>query len=331
MAFSAPDALTLVKNGSYWGTPGRLETIRFTSATDPNTRLASLLSGGADVDIYVTPDQVNRLRSNRNYTLLTAPSARMYMVTLPMQMPEMQDIRVRQALNYAVDRNQLIKTVFGGLAKADDSSIPLGIGYQPIGVLPYDPQKAAALLREAGWTKGPNGVLQRNGQPFPAIHFEASNGHYPNDTALAPAVAGYLTAAGVPVKLYLDPFSTFFPTSAKVAAKEHWFVQMGWAAPGYDDAAFLYVIYGSQDIGGGNNWAGYSNPAIDALNVQIEKTVNPASRNALIARTARVVYRDLPAIYLMSAEWLVGAHQGLSGALVSPSEFHSFIHADWTK
>jgi glutathione transport system substrate-binding protein len=325
-ALSLPDSLTIVKNDSYWGTPGKLKTINFQAVSDANARMASLLSGGADIDFYATSDQITELRSNARVSLSNAASNRMFMVVLPMQMPELQDLRVRQALNMAFDRKQIVQTVYGGAATEAESSVGPGSGYKALGKLTYDPQKAASLLQEAGWTKGTDGVLQKNGKPFPTVRFEASNGRYAKDAALAQALAGYFKNVGIPVTLTVEPFETFFPSSGAKAAVENWFVQMAWAAPGNDSAAFLAVIYGKD---GGQNWGKYLNPQVDANLAQIGAEFDTVKRDALILKGAEMVYKDLPAIYLVIPDHLVGVSKGLSGVLIDPAEGHLLTQASW--
>lgn len=159
-SFDLPDRLVLRRNPNYWGTKAKMEAVDIRFINDDQTRLAAILSGEADVDFYVDPQDVQRFEGDSDFSVISAPSIRAYIIHLPMNLPEMKDRRVREASNLAIDRKTIIDQVFAGQAEPLDSAIgPHEVGYKPVAEIPYDPKKAGSLLAEAGWSKNARAKL----------------------------------------------------------------------------------------------------------------------------------------------------------------------------
>lgn len=325
--FNLPDEVDFERNDNYWGEAAKLQRIEARSRSDDQTRLAAFLSGEADLDLYLTPESRARAEGDPNIEITTLPSIRLFILHLPMGLPEMEDQRVRRALNLAIDRNQIIETLYQGTARPADNAMGPGVfGYEALEPYGYDPAGASALLAEAGWEKNEAGVLMRDGKPFPTIPLLASRGRQPGDARLAQIIAGYLQEIGVPTSLQIDEFATFFAAAqaeSKVGGK---FVQMAWGFPQMDGAALLCSVYLP---GNAYNFGNYQNAAVTDACATLNEAFDPEERARLIADTVKMVYEDAPAVFLVSPSYLVGQRKGLAGLALSSGEGHIFSGAYW--
>lgn len=326
-AFRLPDSVTLQRNDAYWGEKPKLERITLMPRSDGQTRLASLLSGEADLNFYVAPESRGRVEADSNFKVEQINGRRMYVIHLPLGREEFQDRNVRLALNYAVDREQIVTTLFQGVATPADAAIgPNIFGYKSNFVYPYDPDKAVQLLKEAGWAKDGSGVLVKDGKPFPTVTLRASRGRYPKDDQLAQVIAGYLGEIGVPIALQIEEFGVFFPGAQAMSKTGTDMVQMGWESAQNDGMTVLCSIYlhgNSYDFGA------YENPLVGKACDAVNAAFDPAERAKLIEDATAAVYEDVPMIYLVTPAYLVGQKQGLQGVTLDPGENHKFANASW--
>ncbi len=145
--------VTLRRNGSYWaGTPA-LETVVFRMMPEPSTRVAALLSGEVQIIQAVPPDLVDRIANVPGVAVHTAPGTRAYAIELNNASPPFDDVRVRQALNYAIDWDSILTNIYQGYAeRLATAFLPSGFGFDAdLEPYPFDPDRARELLREAGY------------------------------------------------------------------------------------------------------------------------------------------------------------------------------------
>ncbi len=145
--------VTLQRNGSYWAGAPQLQTVVFRMMPEPSTRVAALLSGEVHIIQAVPPDLVDRIANVPNVAVHTAPGTRAYAIELNNASPPFDDVRVRQALNYAIDWDSILTNIYQGYAdRLATAFLPSGFGYNPdLAPYPYDPDRARELLREAGY------------------------------------------------------------------------------------------------------------------------------------------------------------------------------------
>ncbi|HEY7035238.1 MAG TPA: ABC transporter substrate-binding protein [Thermomicrobiales bacterium] len=165
--WSADDTITLEKNPDHtWATtfytvqqPPQIDRVSFVVIPEDATRLAALESGEVDVVAgtdAVPIDKIKSLQDTEGVTVYTRPAVGVYWAYLNQQIKPLDDLRVRQAINHAVDRDKLVQLVLDGQGKPATSALASAFGdYAPdITQYPYDPDKAAALMKEAGAEAG---------------------------------------------------------------------------------------------------------------------------------------------------------------------------------
>ncbi len=145
--------VVLEANGGYWKGAPRLQTLVFRMMPEASTRIAALLSGEVHIIQAVPPDLVDRLSGVPGVQVYTAPGTRSYQIELNNAKAPFDDVRVRQAVNYAIDWDSILTNIYRGYAdRLATGFLPSGFGYDAsLAPYPYDPEKAKELLREAGY------------------------------------------------------------------------------------------------------------------------------------------------------------------------------------
>ena len=145
--------IVLERYDGYWAGPAKLRQVIFRMMPEPSTRIAALLSGEVQVIQEVPPDLVERLKGSPNVQVKTADGTRSYEIEMNTKAEPFTDPRVRQALNYAINWDPILRDIYRGYAKRLPTAfLPTGFGYDPsLQAYPYDPTKAAELLKQAGY------------------------------------------------------------------------------------------------------------------------------------------------------------------------------------
>jgi peptide/nickel transport system substrate-binding protein len=298
------DHLTLTANAAYFrGAPTIKEVVLRPLTNDP-TRTAALLSGEVHIIDDAPVRDVDRIKAAGNVTVISRPSLRLIYLQMdqdrenspkiesPTGKNPLMDVRVRKALYYGIDEEAIVKYVMNGFAHPAGQLYPSFVfGYdQSIVRPPYNPEKAKALLKEAGY---PDGF---------GITLDTPNDRYVNDDKIAQAVASSLAKIGIRVKVNAIPKKTFFPMTDR---RETSFFLIGWACGDGDASAFLDGIahtYDTEKGFGRYNRGRYSNPKADELIVAASGTVNPEERLKLMQNAQRIVLEDQAFIPLQFQE-----------------------------
>jgi peptide/nickel transport system substrate-binding protein len=150
------DHVKLARFDEYWGGPAAVRTATFRGIPDANSRLLALKKGEADIVQDLPPELADEVKKTPGLRVSAVPSIRVHFMALRMDVKPFDDVRVRQAVNYAVDKSAITKQLLRGYARPLTQILTPDIfGYNPdVPGYPYDPGKAKALLREAGLAKG---------------------------------------------------------------------------------------------------------------------------------------------------------------------------------
>jgi peptide/nickel transport system substrate-binding protein len=145
--------IALDRNDAYWAGPSRLKQVVFRMMPEPSTRIAALLAGEVQIIQEVAPDLVARLKGTPGIQVKAAEGTRSYEIELNNKTAPFNDPRVRQALNYAINWDIILRDIYHGYAKRLATAfLPSGFGYDPeLRPYPYDLAKARDLLRAAGY------------------------------------------------------------------------------------------------------------------------------------------------------------------------------------
>jgi len=309
------DTLKMKKNEHYWkpGLP-KVDTITYRSVPENGARIAMLQAGEAQFIYPVPPEMIKAVQNSPTITVFDEPSILERYVALNNMRKPFDDPRVRQALNYAVDKQAYLKVVFSGHADPLDSTMPPLLGfYAKQGAWPYDPAKAKALLAEAGYpngfettlTGGSSTLIQR-GMQF---------------------VQQQLAAVGVTVKVEALEAGVLTAKMFNVKTPEDATIVMQYAAwsssTGDADWGTRPILYSKSFPPVLSNLAWYSNQVTDAAIEEGLNTVDPTRRAASYAKAQAQAWKDTPWIYLGVEHNLAAYSKKLHGAFMRPDQqFH---------
>jgi len=162
-----------------------------------STRINELKAGSADVISNLTPDLFPEVEGAPGAHVVTVEGMTRVMVQIKQgRHPALADVKVRQAMNYAVDRYGIMESLFGDYGKASCDILNPPRQNPDQWCYPYDPAKAAALLDEAGWLMGSDGVREKDGVKL-SLEMDTSTGSYPYDKEMAQIIAEQLQAVGI--------------------------------------------------------------------------------------------------------------------------------------
>lgn len=295
------DHITLRANPNYWGGDVLYDEIVYRIIPDDNARVAALEAGEVDMAVNVPLSAADRIERNGALELLAVPSLRQFATFFDTDNPKavpLLDVRVRLALNYAVDRVALCSQLFAGRCTpmAGQFLTNQHSGFDPdLEPYPFDPQRARALLAEAGY---PNGF---------ALELTYTAGRYPQDRQAGEAIAAYLRAVGIDV------------TERTVDFPE-WARQFD-ARPRETTALYTVGFLFGQDgylalLGytEGNRFRTSVMPeGFDAGMAGAATATNEADRIGFLQQAMRAINQEPFAIYLYALDDLYGVRKGVTG------------------
>jgi len=276
--------LELKRFDDYWDkdSPGNVDKIVFTPIKEPATRVAALLAGDVDFIGPVPPSDLARVQAAGCCTLVTMTSPRVLTFELNQdRVAAFKDPRVRQAINYAIDREAIAKKIMRGQATAAGQLSPPGYaGHDPALKPRYDLDKAKALMKEAGYEDG-----------F-SVTMMAPNNRYIGDARIAEAVAAMLAKINIKVDLQTMPKAQYWQRFDERAAD---MMMIGWQSDTLDSANFYEFLVMTPDkkTGYGQYNAGnYSNPEVDRLTLETQTMTDSEERAKVLKRIERILYDD---------------------------------------
>lgn len=214
--------IRLKRNDDYWGDKAITENVVFKVIPEASNRVIELETGGADVIYEVAGTDVERVEEIDGAHVLMGDSNRYMLITFSMQDKTLADRRLRYALSYALDKDAIVKACYGGVAKTATGYYPANVfAFKEMGVLPYDPEKARELMKEAGHEGG----LTLNFLVEPREM----------DVRLAEAIQNMWSKIGLKVQLYQMAASNY-------ASQGHAF-QLGMRAGNANEPSNILIIY----------------------------------------------------------------------------------------
>ena len=281
------------RNDGYWDGAPSLEAVIFRPITDANTRVAEMLSGGIDMMVEVPPDNIATFASDPNYNVYDQAGPHLWFLILNAKEGPFADKRMRQAVNYAVNKEALVNNVLQGTATVAAGPTPPAFSWaynEALDPYPFDPQKAKALIAEAGMdgaevtfyvTEGGSGMLD----PVP----------------MGTAIQADLKAVGLDVKIETYEWNTFLGKVNPGLEGKADMAEMAWMTNDPDTLPFLALRTAAWPDKGGFNSGYYSNPQVDALLEGARQSTDQAERARLYKEMQTIVQDDAP--WLFVANW----------------------------
>jgi peptide/nickel transport system substrate-binding protein len=219
------------------------------------------------------------------------------------------DIRVRQAINYAIDKQELIDGVLLGLGEPVSSPYKPGTRWTnpTLKPYPYDMAKAIELLKAAGYADHDgDGILDKNGKP---LAFEILTNQNKQREMSAVLIQRRLKEIGIDVKIRVLEWASFVGRFIKTGDFD--VVLLGWSLSLDPDQFSIW--HSSQQAPGQFNFIGYSNPRVDKLLEQGRLELDPDKRMAIYHEFAAILLEDSPIVYLFAGYGLPAIHKRVKG------------------
>ncbi len=291
------------RNANYWDTnsPGNVDKIVFTPIKEAPTRVAALLAGDVDFIAPVPPTDHKRIKSSDNVELVTMSGTRIITFQMNQERNEaFKDVRVRTAINYAINQEGIVKKIMKGFATPGAQFSPKGyLGHNPALTPRYDLEKAKALMAEAGYSDGLTVTMM------------APNNRYVNDEKIAQAVVSMLAKINIKVDLKTMPKAQYWPAFDERAAD---MMMIGWHSDTEDTNNFFEFLSAcaNKETGAGQyNSGNYCNPAVDAMMAEANAITDPEKRSSIMQAMEKAVYDDAGFVPLHWQNLSWGARKGV--------------------
>lgn len=304
------DHITLDANPDYWGGKPKVDRVIFKVIPDSQTAVLQMKQGQVQILADVSSQVIPAIKSDAHLKLVTQPGLTVNGIALPTDTKPFDDPRVRQALNYAIDRAAINKSLYNDLAVPMTSPLPEAQwGYDSsLSPYTYDPAKAKQLLADAGYPDGFKADL---------LAYNSARGYNPAGAQMAVAIQSYLKKIGVDVSIQQMEFGSFL---AKVRSGDyHGMAMTGWSGDNGDPDNFLYELFGSETIPVGNT-SHYKNDQADSLLAQAQKETDHAKRVQLYQQAQKIVWQGAPWIFLNNTLQVRATTDNVTGFVLNPTQ-----------
>jgi peptide/nickel transport system substrate-binding protein len=304
----ATESITIEKFADYWqeGLP-KLDKVIFKVYADNTARLNALISGEIDLADGINPSDGKTVEGNSALQLIERPSMNVGYLGLTNTRAPFDNKLVRQAVNYAIDKQAIVDAFFEGVAEVAANPMPPSIGgyNEDIDPYPYDPEKAKALLKEAGY----------DGKEIELWAMPVARPYMPDAAKVAEVIKKNLEAVGIPAKIVTYEWAVYLD---KVKDGEADAFMLGWTGDNGDADNFLYTLLSKDNIGS-NNYAYYSSEEANKLLLEAQSETDEAKRNELYKQAQVIIHEDAPWVPLAHSTPLLAAKAGVKGFLPHPT------------
>ncbi|MDB4895626.1 MAG: hypothetical protein JWN15_1888 [Firmicutes bacterium] len=308
-----PNSSVIVERfDGYWGEKGKAKKITFRIMPENATRMAALEAGEVQIAENLSPDKLEKLKSNGALDVIYTPTLRVDWLVLQFTNKQVANLKFRQALSLAIDRDSLVKNILSGTTVVANSVSPPGtIGYdKSLPPFAYNLEKAKQLLQESGY----------GGEP---IKMGAPIGRYSMDKQVNEAVAGMFKKLGVNVQFEALAWSAFI---AKANEGQYDVYFIGQTDFTLNPTSHWRSMFYSQTARGK-----YNNPRVDQIIDQSAAELDDAKVIKLYQEGQKILYDDLAALPLYYEPQLIGVSKKLKGFVPRLDEYVIVNYAELTK
>lgn len=307
--------VVLERNDEYWGEKARLARVRFAVVPDATTQALELRKGSADVAINASypPDTVITLEREPNLVIERGAGTRLAYLSFNLRDPILKDVRVRQSIAYAIDRQPMIDYLWRGQARPARSVLPpQSWAYNgDVPAYDHDVAKANQLLDAAGYP-AENGVR---------FHIAMKTSTDENTRLMVAVMQQQLREVGIALDIRSFEFATFFSDVTHGAFQMYGLRWIG----GNEDPDIFYAFHSSRFPPNGTNRAFYSNPKLDGLIDQARREVDPRIRRPVYAEVQQILANDLPYINLWYLDNVLVHSRRVRNIKLNPAGNYDFL------
>jgi len=334
------DHITLEKNDNYWREEAELDKLIFRVIEDPSARLLALQAKEIHGMEYPDPASFSVIEANDDMQLLSQPGMNVgYLamntgygynddnengvfdgnetwVKTPGYFEPLTKVKVRQAINYAIDKQSIVDNLYKGTASvAKNGMPPFMLGYNDdVEDYDYDPEMSKQLLEEAGYPNGFETTLWAMPVSRPYMY---------DPTKIAEAIQSYLAAVDITVEIYSVDWSTYLE---ETEGGKHPMCLLGWTGDNGDPDNFMNVLYGANacSIGTAGNVAFYNNTDVQALFSAALESYDEDERAEYYEEAQVTIHEDAPFVYLAHSNQNVVFLSNVKGYVLNPTSRRFF-------
>lgn len=304
LEFQPKQKLVLEINEHHWDTPPKIKRISYEEISDDDTRILTALNGRSDITTEITPVNATRFKDDKDVELYTVNPSGTLSVYLNTKNEFLADKRVRQALNWALDRDEIASIASEGFGISTSTWLGTNPLYYSEQKKVYDKEdlaKAEALLKEAGLIKNSQGILEKDGKPFTFVFYT-----WGSDKVLGELVQNAWRELGIDVQLSHVDYSII--EAARESGEWDGFIET-WV--NYGD---MYSVLSKQFMPGGSiNYVNYENPAVTELIKSLETENDPAKVKEIAKKVNEMTAEDAILVPLMPRPVTVAVNKKLQG------------------
>ena len=310
------EEITFVRNEDYWGEKAVLDTVTMKVSPESGTRLADLERGFVHATDPVLPNEVAQINDGDFAEVLETSSTGLAFIGFNMKDGPFEDIRVRQAVSMALNKDEVIDGVYDGFGvKGKGPLAPKVFGYdEEIDGLQYDLEEAKKLLAEAGYEDGFTATLWTNDNPQRI------------DTAIL--LQDALKDLNIELKIEQMEFGTYIEELKK---GDHDLYMLGWTNPMLDADHGLYMLFHSSSIGVPPNAMWYENDKVDELLEAGRQEMDDEKRLDIYKELQETIIEDAPMIFLDYQVYLTAVRNNVEGFRIDSGGIYHLEKVDMTE
>ena len=313
------DAIIRYKaNADYYGAVPKIENLVFAITPDASVRLQKTKAGECQVMSFPNPADLDAIEKDPNITLMSQAGLNVGYLAMNVEKKPLDDVRVRQALAHAVDRKTIIDVIFNGHAEIASNPIPPSVlGYvKDLPDYDYDPEKAKALLQEAGHADGFDVDLWA---------MPVARPYNPNARRMAQLIQADWDKIGVKAKIVSFEWGEYLKRSAE---GEHQTAFFGWTGDNGDPDNFLYTLLGCDGVASGTNLARWCNDSFNELVEKAQRVSDRDERAQLYGQAIKIFKEQAPWITLDHSTVFLPVRKSVKNYVQDPMGGHYFHAVD---
>lgn len=299
------ESIRLVRNEDYWGDKTLLDSVLFKVVTEDLTRVAELETGDSHIADPLSPSDFDQIDQTEGSNVQTQSSVSLSYIGFNMEKEPFDDVRVRQAISMAVDKEQIIDGIYEGFGVPAIGPIPPDVfGFDDsISGLDYDIEKAKELLADAGYPDGFETTIWTN------------DSRERIDTAVN--LQSQLKEIGIDLKIEEIEWGAYLEQTAN---GEHDMFILGWSTPTGDADYAMYALFHSDNLGSPGNRTFTENEELDKLLEEGRKTPGNDERLEIYSEAQELLVDIAPMIYIHHQEFLLGVRDEVKGLTQLPTQ-----------
>ncbi|MFN2322373.1 MAG: ABC transporter substrate-binding protein [Trueperaceae bacterium] len=301
--------VVVTANADYWGGAPMVDEVVFRAITEGTARLAELQAGSIDIAVLLASDDLATVQNDANLnTAIGDAELNVGYLAIHQDYAPFDDVRVRQAVAHAIDRDAIAAAFYSGLGVVAEYHMPPSFaGDYMAWPYEYDPERARELLAEAGYPDGFDTQLW---------YMPVSRPYFPAPQPIAETFASYLADVGIRAELLTEDWTTYL---VDYRTGQFPMYMQGWNADYADPDNFLNTFFGT----GSDGRLGWDAPDVVAALTAARQTSDPAERERLYAEVIAAVADQAVSIPMVHNITLNATRSNIGGFVMSPLGYSS--------